>query len=54
MNYKIVYFAFISDNFGGVEQKIIAQNYKLLPILRTTIPLFLIDNNPSYDDVKQC
>ncbi len=27
---------------------------KLLPILRTTLGLYLIDYNPSYDDVKQC
>ena len=27
---------------------------KLLPILRTTLGLFLIDYNHSYDDVKQC
>ena len=27
---------------------------KLLPILRTTIPLFLIDYNHSYDDVNTC
>ncbi len=27
---------------------------KLLPILRTTISLFLIDYNHSYDDVNLC
>ena len=27
---------------------------KLLPILRTTLGLFLIDLNHYYDDVKQC
>jgi hypothetical protein len=28
--------------------------WKLLPILRTTISLFLIDYNHSYDDVNTC
>jgi hypothetical protein len=36
------------------ENVIIGGIFKLLPILRTTISLFLIDNNHSYDDVNQC
>lgn len=41
MDYKIVYFAFISADFGGVEQKIIAQ-FDALSALGADIHLFLI------------
>ncbi len=32
----------------------VLEQSKLLPILRTTIGLFLIDYNHSYDDVNTC
>jgi len=41
MSYKILYFAFVSGEFGGVEQKIIAQ-FDALIKLEVKIHLFLI------------
>jgi len=43
MDYKIVYFAFVSANFGGVEQKIIAQ-FDALLALEAEIHLFLVSS----------
>ncbi len=43
MNYNIVYIAFVSANFGGVEQKIIAQ-YDALYALGAKINLFLVSS----------
>jgi glycosyltransferase involved in cell wall biosynthesis len=41
MDYKIVYFAFVSASFGGIEQKIIAQ-FDALGALGAEVHLFLI------------
>ena len=43
-----------SDKFFEIDYESMVEDNKLLPILRTTIGLFLIDLNHSYDDVKQC
>lgn len=43
MDYNIVYFALVSSNFGGVEQKIIAQ-FDALQALKAKIKLFLISS----------
>lgn len=43
MGYKIVYIAFVSSNFGGVEQKIIAQ-FDALQKLGAQINLYLVSS----------
>ncbi len=48
MNYKLLYFAFISDQFGGVEQKIVAQFDALHKLKKETF-LYLISKSDPGD-----
>jgi glycosyltransferase involved in cell wall biosynthesis len=43
MNYKLLYFAFVSGKFGGVEQKVIAQ-FDALHELGSDVHLFLVSS----------
>jgi len=44
MDYNILYFAFVGNSFGGVEQKIIAQ-YDALSLIRPNTRLYLVSTS---------